>query len=604
MKDKEVKASDSGEMKRTLGIVSIFAICTGAAFSSGFFLLPGYAADETGPSMPLLFLLAGIFMLPAIYSISELSSAMPRSGGPYFFITRSFGPLIGLIGAIGIYLQWLLKGAFAFVGVGYYLSLLVDVPVVPLAIALIIFFTLVNLTGSKQSSRMEIVMVAALIIILILFVIAGSMEVIPASDRVSERFQPLFPFGIQGFVTGLALIFVSFGGMGQVASVSGEIKDPSRNIPRGLFSSLAVVTFFYLAGTAIIIALLDQDVLRDNPTPVAAAAEEFRRFSIPVTVIVVAALAAFLSTGNAVILSAARYPLALSRDNLLWRKFSKVSKNGIPVISVIATGLILIGLVVAFDVEEIAKFASAFLLFAFTGMCFSLIVFRESKVDNYKPAYRTPLYPWMQIAGIIVYTSLIAASGWEVLLFVGGICLLGVFWYYRGISEPGSFSAAIYPLFSRIARSGLPDQKDPGFCSVIDHAIFIELEKEVSLDEAIKEASHAIKERLGGEREEIGKKLNEEVKHWMHQVKFDVSVAPVLMKGISMPEIIIMKGRISINDQSSDGLIILMDDREYPARLQKMTAYLEKTIKEEDFHHVWEQADSAKKMKQAFIKNC
>lgn len=604
MKDKEVKASDSGEMKRTLGIVSIFAICTGAAFSSGFFLLPGYAADETGPSMPLLFLLAGIFMLPAIYSISELSSAMPRSGGPYFFITRSFGPLIGLIGAIGIYLQWLLKGAFAFVGVGYYLSLLVDVPVVPLAIALIIFFTLVNLTGSKQSSRMEIVMVAALIIILILFVIAGSMEVIPASDRVSERFQPLFPFGIQGFVTGLALIFVSFGGMGQVASVSGEIKDPSRTIPRGLFSSLAVVTFFYLAGTAIIIALLDQDVLRDNPTPVAAAAEEFRRFSIPVTVIVVAALAAFLSTGNAVILSAARYPLALSRDNLLWRKFSKVSKNGIPVISVIATGLILIGLVVAFDVEEIAKFASAFLLFAFTGMCFSLIVFRESKVDNYKPAYRTPLYPWMQIAGIIVYTSLIAASGWEVLLFVGGICLLGVFWYYRGISEPGSFSAAIYPLFSRIARSGLPDQKDPGFCSVIDHAIFIELEKEVSLDEAIKEASHAIKERLGGEREEIGKKLNEEVKHWMHRVKFDVSVAPVLMKGISMPEIIIMKGRISINDQSSDGLIILMDDREYPARLQKMTAYLEKTIKEEDFHHVWEQADSAKKMKQAFIKNC
>ena len=604
MKDKEVKASDSGEMKRTLGIVSIFAICTGAAFSSGFFLLPGYAADETGPSMPLLFLLAGIFMLPAIYSISELSSAMPRSGGPYFFITRSFGPLIGLIGAIGIYLQWLLKGAFAFVGVGYYLSLLVDVPVVPLAIALIIFFTLVNLAGSKQSSRTEIVMVAALIIILILFVIAGSMEVIPASDRVSERFQPLFPFGIQGFVTGLALIFVSFGGMGQVASVSGEIKDPSRNIPRGLFSSLAVVTFFYLAGTAIIIALLDQDVLRDNPTPVAAAAEEFRRFSIPVTVIVVAALAAFLSTGNAVILSAARYPLALSRDNLLWRKFSKVSKNGIPVISVIATGLILIGLVVAFDVEEIAKFASAFLLFAFTGMCFSLIVFRESKVDNYKPAYRTPLYPWMQIAGIIVYTSLIAASGWEVLLFVGGICLLGVFWYYRGISEPGSFSAAIYPLFSRIARSGLPDQKDPGFCSVIDHAIFIELEKEVSLDEAIKEASHAIKERLGGEREEIGKKLNEEVKHWMHQVKFDVSVAPVLMKGISMPEIIIMKGRISINDQSSDGLIILMDDREYPARLQKMTAYLEKTIKEEDFHHVWEQADSAKKMKQAFIKNC
>jgi basic amino acid/polyamine antiporter, APA family len=362
----------SGEMKKTLGVLSIFAISTGAAFSSGFFLLPGYAAEETGPSMPVVFLLAGILMLPAIFSISELSSAMPRSGGPYFFITRSFGPLIGIIGALGIYLQWLLKGAFAFVGVGYYLSLLIEVPVVPVAVGLIIVFTLINLAGSKQSSLTEIILVAALIIILILFITAGALEIIPGPGEVAKRFQPLFPFGIRGFITGLALIFVSFGGMGQVASVAGEIKNPSRSIPLGLLSSLAVVTFFYLAGTAIIVGLLEQDVLHDNPTPVAEAAKQFGRFSIPVAVIVIAALAAFLSTGNAVILSAARYPLALSRDNLLWKKFSHVSKKGIPILSVIATGIILTGLVLAFDVEEIAKFASAFLLFAFIGMCLSL----------------------------------------------------------------------------------------------------------------------------------------------------------------------------------------------------------------------------------------
>jgi basic amino acid/polyamine antiporter, APA family len=480
------KKNGSPEMERTLGVVSIFAICTGAAFSSGFFLLPGYAAEETGPSMPIVFLIAGILMLPAIFSISELSSAMPRSGGPYFFITRSFGPLIGIIGALGIYLQWVMKGAFAFVGVGYYLSLMIDVPNVPLAVGLIIFFTLINLVGAKQSTMTEIVLVAALIIVLALFVTAGIMEILPEPEEVAGRFQPLFPFGIQGVITGLALIFVSFGGMGQVASVAGEIRDPSRTIPRGLLSSLVVVTFFYLAGTAIIVGLLDQDVLHDNPVPVAEAAEQFRRFSIPVGVIVIAALAAFLSTGNAVILSAARYPLALSRDKLLWKKFSKVSNKGIPVFSVISTGIILILLAVAFDVEKIARFASAFLLFAFIGMCISLVVFRESKKDDYKPAYRTPLYPWMQISGIIVYALLIAASGWEVILFVAGICLLGVLWYYYGIREPGSFSAAVYPLFDRIAKSGMPDQKDPGFCSVIDHAIFIELEQEATLDAAIK----------------------------------------------------------------------------------------------------------------------
>jgi basic amino acid/polyamine antiporter, APA family len=237
-------------------------------------------------------------------------------------------------------------------------------------------------------------------------------------------------------------------------------------------------------------------------------------------------------------------------------------------------------------------------------MCISLVVFRESKKDDYKPAYRTPLYPWMQISGIIVYALLIAASGWEVILFVAGICLLGVLWYYYGIREPGSFSAAVYPLFDRIAKSGMPDQKDPGFCSVIDHAIFIELEQEATLDAAIKEASHAIKERMGGEREAIREKLYEGVKHWMHQVKFNVSVAPVLMEGIGVPEIIIMKGRIKINDKAGDGLIILLDDREYSVRLQKMSGDLEKIIKKESFHQAWREADSVKKMKEAFIRYC
>jgi basic amino acid/polyamine antiporter, APA family len=602
---KEQKTGESGEMKRTLGVASIFAICTGAAFSSGFFLLPGYAADETGPAMPLVFLFAGILMLPAIFSISELSSAMPRSGGPYFFITRSFGPLLGIIGTLGMYLQWLLKGAFAFVGVGYYLSLLMDVPIVPLAIGLIIFFTLVNLVGVKQSSLAEIVLVGALIIILSLFVVGGILEITSQSVQVEGRFQPILPLGVEGFIAGLALIFISFGGMGQVASVSGEIKEPSRNMPKGMLLSLAVVTFFYLAGTAIIVALLDQDVLQDNATPVAAAVEEFQRFSLPVTVVVIAALAAFTSTGNAVILSAARYPLALSRDKLLWNKFSKVNKKGIPVISVILTGIILIGLVLAFDVEEIAKFASAFLLFAFAGMCSSVIVFRESKTDKYKPGYLTPLYPWMQIAGIIVYIFLIAVSSWEVLLFVTGICFLGVFWYYWLIGETSSFSAAIYPLFARIAKSGMQGTADEGtdLSSVAEHAIFIELDQEVTLNAAVREASHAIQERLGGEREKIADMLDREVKHWMHQVKFNISVAPVLMEGIGPPEMVIMRGAIKTNNKKTNGLIILLDDKASSARLLKLTTQLETAINEEGFPDAWHKAESAKEIKASLIKN-
>ena len=612
MGDQSKDGSGGKKMKKTLGVTSVFAICTGAAFSSGFFLLPGFAADETGPSLPIAFLIAGLFMLPAIFSISELGSAMPRSGGPYFFITRSFGPLTGIIGALGIFFQWLMKGAFAFVGVGYYLNIFFDLPIQLLAIGLIILFTLINLVGVKQTSKAEITLVVILVIILGWFVVSGVAEIVPRTDEVTERFQPLIPHGITGFIGAIALVFVSFGGMGQVASVAGEIKKPSVSIPRGMIYSLAVVTFFYLAGTGIIVAMVEQDVLHDNPTPVAEAAEQLQTISIPMVVIVIAALAAFTSTGNAVILSAARYPLALSRDRLLWKKFSKISKKGIPVNAVILTGMILISLVAAFDVEEIAKMASGFLLFTFIGMCLAVIVFRESRSGDYKPKYKSPLYPWPQITGIIIYLILIIFIGAEVWLFIASIMILGILWYYFGVKESTTFSAAIYRLFGRIAQTGCPEASSGGInfsflqgehlSSVVERAIVINLEDKVSLDDATGMASDALRERLGGEKDQIKKQLKREIEHMLHPVEFNISVAPTLLEGIEQPEMVIIKGDIAINDNHVDGLLILIDDKDSSERLLKLASQLDTSIHREGFAEAWKKAETAKDMKSALLQ--
>ncbi len=612
MSDKDKDNSGGKGMKKTLGVTSVFAICTGAAFSSGFFLLPGFAADETGPSLPVAFLIAGLFMLPAIFSISELGSAMPRSGGPYFFITRSFGPLTGIIGALGIYFQWLMKGAFAFVGVGYYLSIFFEVPIQLLAIGLIALFTLINLAGVKQTSAAEITLVGILIVILGWFVVSGVAEILPRTDEVTERFQPLIPHGITGFIGAIALVFVSFGGMGQVASVAGEIKNPSSTIPRGMLYSLAVVTFFYLAGTGIIVALVEQDILHDNPTPVAEAAEQFQRISIPMVIIVIAALAAFTSTGNAVILSAARYPLALSRDRLFWKRFSNLSKKGIPVNAVILTGIILVSLVLTFDVEEIAKLASGFLLFTFIGMCLSVIVFRESRSGDYKPKYKSPLYPWTQVTGIIIYLALIIFIGAEAWIFLAGILILGILWYYFGVRESTTFSAAIYRLFGRIAQTGCSEISAGGMnlsflqgehlSSVAERAIVISLDETTSLDEAVSRASDAIRERTGGEKDQIKKQLSGEVKHMLHPVEFNISVAPTLLEGIEQPEMVIIKGDIAINDNHVDGLLILIDDKDSSERLLKLASQLDTSIHREGFAEAWKKAETAKDMKSALLQ--
>jgi len=105
-------------LKKELGLFDVYAISTGAMFSSGFFLLPGIAAAETGPSVVLAYFLAALLMTPAMLSMAELAAAMPRAGGTYFFLDRTMGPLVGTIGGFGTWLALVLKSAFALIGLG------------------------------------------------------------------------------------------------------------------------------------------------------------------------------------------------------------------------------------------------------------------------------------------------------------------------------------------------------------------------------------------------------------------------------------------------------------------------------------------------------
>lgn len=598
-------------MKRSLGVFSVFAICTGAAFSS-FFLLPGIAVEITGPSLPLAYLAAGILMLPAIFSMSELSAAMPRSGGPYFFITRSFGPLMGIIGAFGKFIQLLLKGAFAFFGVGFYLSLVVKVPIETVAVILIVLFTFINLSGVRQTAKAEKVLVVILLIVLTYFLAAGVAEIYSETPDFGQQFLPLFPFGWQGFLSAMALVFLSFSGVGQVASVGEEIKNPAHSFPKGIFISVGVSVLIYLAGTALMIAILPSGVFRGNEAPVATLAEQISVLPLPVNLIIFAALCAFASTGNAAILSASRYPLALARDRLLWHKFGALNKQGVPKNAVLLSGAFCIGFILLFNIKEIAKIASAFLLLLFIGSCLAVIIFRESKREDYQPKFKSPLYPWIQIIGCLIYAVLIAASGSAALMFIAGVILVGLLWYSFGIRKKPQISAAIYYLMGRIARQGTKAPYAEGvnlsvdggeLAAAVEHAIFIDLDKEESFDDVVQEAADALINRLGGGRKKIAKILKEEVRHWKNPVKYDISVAPALLKGIEQPEMIIIRGKIKVEERVIRGLIVVVDDESSSNRLLKLISQLEIALNHHDFPKAWKNAEGTAEIKKALIQN-
>ncbi|MEX0905839.1 MAG: amino acid permease [Balneolaceae bacterium] len=444
-------------LKKDLKLFDVYAISTGAMFSSGFFLLPGIASAEAGPAVVLAYFLGGIMVLPAMFSASELSTAMPRAGGPYYFLDRSLGPMVGTVGGLGTWLALIFKSAFALIGMGAYLSIFMDVPIKPIAIGFTVFFTLLNIVGVKKTSNLQGILVVILVSILIFFVIAGFSNLFEVGlFEVNEnQFTPFMPFGFEGLIATVGLVFVSYAGLTQVASVSEEVQNPDRNIPLGMILSLLTATVVYVLGVYVMVAVLDPGELREDLTPVATAANVFLDwvpYGIGLLLVVVAAIAAFASTGNAGIMSAARYPFAMARDKLIWQPLSKIGKFDTPTSAILLTSGVVIFFILVLNVADIAKLASAFMLMIFGLLNFAVIIMRESKIEEYDPGFKSPLYPWMQIAGIIISIWLIAEMGIISVLFTLGLILSCIAYYYYYASKKVERSGAIFHVHKRLGK--------------------------------------------------------------------------------------------------------------------------------------------------------
>ncbi|MFW5657470.1 MAG: amino acid permease [Bacteroidota bacterium] len=446
-------------LNKELGLMEVFTISTGAMFSSGFFLLPGLASQYTGPSVFLAYLLSGILILPAMFSIAEISTALPRSGATYFFLDRSLGPLAGTIGGLGTYFALTFKTAFAIVGIGAYAAIFWDVPVRIIAIMATLLFMAVNLIGAKQSSGLQNFFVVFLLIILVIFIADGFYNIF-FTERIdppfrNENFKPFFTEGFEGIIITAGFVFVSYLGLTKITSIAEEIKNPERNIPLGMALSLVVTGLIYFLGVFVMVSVINPSEFANDLAPAATAVNKLFTW-IPgkwgAYLMTAAAMAAFASTGNAGLLSSSRYPFAMARDNLLPAVFSKVGKMGSPLYSVLLTTFFILFFILIISEQGIAKLASTFQILIFIFINFSVIVFRESKIESYDPGFRSPFYPYMQIAGIFILIVLIAYLGWLAILFSIGIVLIGVFWYYYYARARVKREGAIFHWFALLGK--------------------------------------------------------------------------------------------------------------------------------------------------------
>ena len=277
--------------------------------------------------------------------------------------------------------------------------------------------------------------------------------------------------------------------------------------------SLATATFIYVVGVFIMVMLLEPEALHSDLTPVATAGEVFLTWlpgNAGLILVVIAAIAAFASTANAGIMSAARYPLAMARDELIPTYFSKLGRFGTPTIATVATTIIMIFLLVAFNVESVAKLASAFQLLLFGILNISVIVMRESKIEGYDPGFKSPLYPWMQIAGFFICMFLIAEMGLLSIIFTIAITAVSVVWYFSYSKEKVDREGAIYHVHARLGKyqhEGLEREmrgimrekglrKEDPYEKAIGRAIVMDLSNDLTIDDITKKVSENLAGRV------------------------------------------------------------------------------------------------------------
>ncbi|HKB87034.1 MAG TPA: amino acid permease [Ignavibacteriaceae bacterium] len=610
------------KLKKELKLLDVYAIATGTTLSGGFFLLPGLAAAIAGPAIVLAYLLAVIPLVPAVFSVVELATAMPRAGGVYFFLDRTLGPMFGTIGGLGTWFALMLKVCFALIGMGAYIALFIpSVSIVPVAVVLAILIGILNLFSVKGTGKLQVILVMILLAILVVF-LAGGVPQISFS-----HFQGFLDPGFNAIFSAAGLVYISYAGITKVAGLSEEVKDPERNLPLGIFLSLGTSFLVYGLGTAIMVGVIPMNELAGNLTPAATAAGKFFG-QTGVILTSIAAIIAFISVANAGTLSASRYPFAMSRDHIMPHIFQRLSSRGIPYVSVILTIAIFIVIIISFNPTKIAELASAFQLLIFAIVCLGVIVMRESRIESYDPGFKSPFYPWMQIIGILTAIFLIFKMGWLAIVFSSALIAAAVLWYryfaYGKVQRQG----AVYHLFERLGRSrysGLDSElrgilKEKGlreadpFDEIVTRSFVIDIKEKSEFREVAGQAAVLFEQAVYVDAETLANKFNEGTKIGLTPVTHGIALPHFRLENISQAEMVLVRAlngvHINFNNpitgkQDDEAIVkalfFLVSPEKDPTQHLRILAQIAGRVEDDNFSADWEKAGNEQELKEALL---
>jgi basic amino acid/polyamine antiporter, APA family len=402
------------QLRRVVGLLDLSALGLGAIIGTGIFVIIGEAITDSGPSILLSFVLAGVTCAFSALAYAELASTIPVAGSAYTYAYATLGELVAWIIGWDLILEYGVSVAAVAVGWGQYFNELLDSAfgfTLPAAISkppgeggtvnvpavfVVLAVAALLISGVRKSTRTNTIMVFVKSAILILFI------ALAFTAFNSDNLTPFFRGGLDGMVSAASLIFFAYIGFDAISTSGEETRNPQRDLPIAIIGSLAIATVLYCLVALAATGALPYDKLAGAPAPLATVLEDGAGMPWGATVISVGALIAITSVVLTILYGQTRIMFAMSRDGLVPRRLSNVSeRTGTPIALTAGFALFIAALAAFVPLKKIAELVNIGTLFAFVLVNIGVIVLRRTRPDLQR-GFRVPFVPVFPIIGILL----------------------------------------------------------------------------------------------------------------------------------------------------------------------------------------------------------
>ena len=410
---------------RSLGFVDVMMIGIAGLVGGAIFVLTGPAIGLAGGSVIIAFIINGIITLFTAMGYAELGSAIPEAGGGYLWVRKGLPRPNAFISGWMAWFAHIVAGSLYAVGFGSFLFSLLKMThllgyhplfgIFPfdklIAVASIAAFTYVNVKGVSKTGKAGTV-VTIIQLGTITTLIVGGFWTIYTHPNWKANFVDFLPNGIGGIVAAMGLTFIAFEGYEIIVQAGEEVKNPKKNIPRAIFTSLAIVVILYcLVAFVSIGAIFPKGVAawkyigNNGDLGITKAAEFFLPYGA--FIVISGGIVSSLAALNATTFSSSRVSFAMARHYNLPHQLSSIHpKYRTPYVAIIISGTIMAVMAYALPLDQIAVAAGVIFLLLFTQVNIAVINIRRVYGDKLDYGFKIPLFPVIPIIGVFLKLGL------------------------------------------------------------------------------------------------------------------------------------------------------------------------------------------------------